>query len=744
MAVAVQIHQLGCTIGNKLRGSVYICDITANPRSLHSSPCDSCGICTSTVDRPGCFHRCMVAQAQGLLPGKHGSGALGLNRRSCFPSDLGAATAMAEAELRACIGDLQSRVGQQQTEIDLLKTLERRIVLLEQAAAQQQQLGADRDRELKNAVITFVTSSDKMTEAIKEMAGRDKSKGKIDRSAARDHHTPVWSGTMDKKTAWIEFKDAVIGWAECVAPGSTEIMDVVERTPIAMSYDLTPHLDAETRDALDRALYWFLTSKVSGSAKNRVKGVKRNEGFKVWHTLCHYGAPRSQADNTVQYMKLMNQKRCQTIEELMSAMAEWEQEADEFETRFEMLSDTAKVAAVKSMCPEWLVNNRLSGEQYDYQTLVDKLRAIGADRSIAARESTGQKPKTKKDADGDDPMGMDALMEVTKAHAAGEVTEDDLKSAMENALMQMSKQKPGPGKGGSWGSQQQRQQQQQSYQSHSDKQQEWRSAMEGNWTTKGGKWGGKGGLKGGNAKGGDGKGKGKGGKGNSQCHNCKGYGHFARECPSRKGAGKGINEVTEEENHEGYEHEEDWTQEADDGEEPPVMILQAEHSVSFDSDVLGRDIHSDLPIFAMSEASGGKRYKRIEATIDSGSVDHVFPEALLPMIELQESEMSRRGARYRTATKEPVKNLGQKKFRCKVAEGHDRCMVVQVAQIDKPLISVTRLNDTGHAVQMSSVHPHIKHEKSGEITKLRRRGKSFVLDLWVEIPSTSPKTFQRQ
>ena len=96
----------------------------------------------------------MVAQAQGLLPGKHGSGALGLNRRSCFPSDLGAATAMAEAELRACIGELQSRVGQQQTEIDLLKTLERRIVLLEQAAAQQQQqLGADRDRELKNAVI---------------------------------------------------------------------------------------------------------------------------------------------------------------------------------------------------------------------------------------------------------------------------------------------------------------------------------------------------------------------------------------------------------------------------------------------------------------------------------------------------------------------------------------------------------------------------------------------------------------
>ena len=43
------------------------------------------------------------------------------------------------------------------------------------------------------------------------------------------------------------------------------------------------------------------------------------------------------------------------------------------------------------------------------------------------------------------------------------------------------------------------------------------------------------------------------GKGASQCYNCQGYGHLARECPS-KGKGKGFEKGTDKGKGKGHEH----------------------------------------------------------------------------------------------------------------------------------------------------------------------------------------------
>ena len=627
----------------------------------------------------------------------------------------------AEAEFRNMMADAQSRIAALEGGVALLKTSNQA-----------------KDRQIDGAVQVLVRTTTHMTDAIRDMNKDQGKKNKLDRMAARDHITPTWSGTSDKKTSWLEFKDAVIGWTECVAPGATELMEEIERTPIGKPFIIESYLnqDQNLRDDLDRALYWYVSSKLVGAAKNRIKGAKRNEGYKMWHDLSQYGAPRSMADNAVMFTKLVNPARCSDMDELMTAMAEWEREADEYESRFEALSDTAKCAALRAMVPKYLMQSRLSGESFtSFGDLKNRLRAIGADRTIAAREANEYKPRAMKEKQGD-PMDVDMnqMMQVALGLKTGECTEEDFKGML---LAFGNQQKTNHNSGGTYGwaggAGQTLQQAQQ---------QEWgKDQSSQRWTVKGEKPWRQQKSKGKRDPKGKSKGKGK----SSQCHNCKGYGHFARECPSAKGASKGIREMAEEETQHD-DDDDDWCQEADDDnhEEVPLMALWEDDSLS---QVSTEYSERDANIMSITKRVGQKQYKRIEATIDSGSVDHVFPKNTLPMVEVKESNMSKKGARYRTATKDPVNNLEQQTFKCKMNEGHDRCMVVQVADIDKPLISVARLNDTGNSVEMSSKNPHITNIATGESTKLRRKGRSFVLDIWVEIPSTAQTrtaSFQRR
>ena len=81
--------------------------------------------------------------------------------------------------------------------------------------------------------------------------------------------------------------------------------------------------------------------------------------------------------------------------------------------------------------------------------------------------------------------------------------------------------------------------------------------------------------------------------------------------------------------------------------------------------------------------------------------------------------------------------MGEKVFRLQTREGHKRTMTVQVAPVTKPLVSTVRLNEAGNDVNLTAVEPHIFNKKTKERTKLRRVGRSYVLDLWVWIGSSN-------
>jgi hypothetical protein len=140
-------------------------------------------------------------------------------------------------------------------------------------------------------------------------------------------------------------------------------------------------------------------------------------------------------------------------------------------------------------------------------------------------------------------------------------------------------------------------------------------------------------------------------------------------------------------------------------------------------------------IFVVTEAAESC-YTKVSAIVDSGAVEHVLPPTYLPRVKMVESPGSKTGKRYLSATGEAIMNLGQKSLYSKTREGQARNITFQIAPVRKPLISVAKMCEAGNDVILTE-RPHIRNRQTGQVTALRREGKTFVLDLWVRRPTSA-------
>jgi hypothetical protein len=145
------------------------------------------------------------------------------------------------------------------------------------------------------------------------------------------------------------------------------------------------------------------------------------------------------------------------------------------------------------------------------------------------------------------------------------------------------------------------------------------------------------------------------------------------------------------------------------------------------------DIEDEIYVIAEAAESC---YTKVSAIIDSGAVEHVLPPNCLPRVRMIESPGSRAGKRYLSATGEAIPNMGQKTLYGKTREGQPRNITFQVAPVRKPLISVARMGDAGNDVHLTD-KPHIRNRLTGQVTALRREGKTFILDLWIRHPTSA-------
>ena len=118
-------------------------------------------------------------------------------------------------------------------------------------------------------------------------------------------------------------------------------------------------------------------------------------------------------------------------------------------------------------------------------------------------------------------------------------------------------------------------------------------------------------------------------------------------------------------------------------------------------------------------------------TVDSGAADHVMPVGWLIMFIVLKSIGSIKGVHYVAADGTRIANVGQQLIRFMTIDGTWTEIMFQLAAIHKPLISVSKLNETGYKVVFDEDKSYILHKKTKRVIHMRKERGVFVIDAYV-------------
>ena len=131
----------------------------------------------------------------------------------------------------------------------------------------------------------------------------------------------------------------------------------------------------------------------------------------------------------------------------------------------------------------------------------------------------------------------------------------------------------------------------------------------------------------------------------------------------------------------------------------------------------------------------------LESTADTGACDTVVPkDGPLSHISIVPSLQSERGLLYEVANKQTIPNLGERRLELWTENGAaPRLMAVQVADVHKPLLSLSGCADAGFESRFGQLADCLIDSMTGEIIPLERRGNLYYLKTWVrQAPTDSP------
>ena len=123
---------------------------------------------------------------------------------------------------------------------------------------------------------------------------------------------------------------------------------------------------------------------------------------------------------------------------------------------------------------------------------------------------------------------------------------------------------------------------------------------------------------------------------------------------------------------------------------------------------------------------------QVEVIADSGACETVMPKFLCNNIKIRESMGSKSGVEYEVASGVAVKNLGER--HCEVfCEGAASPMMMhfQVADIHRPLLSLSRAADQGFRSHLGANGGWLEDSKTGECIPIQRRGNLYIMHMWV-------------
>ena len=127
-------------------------------------------------------------------------------------------------------------------------------------------------------------------------------------------------------------------------------------------------------------------------------------------------------------------------------------------------------------------------------------------------------------------------------------------------------------------------------------------------------------------------------------------------------------------------------------------------------------------------------WEEVELAVDSGASETVISEDMVMSVDLCDSPASKRGVEYEVANGVRIPNLGEKRFVGTSEEGISRRLTAQVCEVNKGLLSVSKVTKAGSRVIFDSDGSYIEDKTSGERMYLAERNGMFMLKLWTKRP----------
>ncbi len=118
-------------------------------------------------------------------------------------------------------------------------------------------------------------------------------------------------------------------------------------------------------------------------------------------------------------------------------------------------------------------------------------------------------------------------------------------------------------------------------------------------------------------------------------------------------------------------------------------------------------------------------------SVDAGAAAQVRPIGWMLMLGVVKDSGSRRGLHYVAADGTRIPNVGQQLVKFMTLDGAWTELLFQIAAINKPLVSVSKLNEAGYKVVFDENNSYIMNKKTKKVIKMKMEKGVFVIDAYV-------------
>ena len=133
-------------------------------------------------------------------------------------------------------------------------------------------------------------------------------------------------------------------------------------------------------------------------------------------------------------------------------------------------------------------------------------------------------------------------------------------------------------------------------------------------------------------------------------------------------------------------------------------------------------------------------WEEFDMVVDSGASETVIGPNMVESVDAVEGKAYRAGVKYEVANGVRIPNLGEKNFVGVSNEGMKSQMEVQVCDINKGLLSVSKIVANGNRVVFDPQGSYIEDPRTGEVMQLKASRGLYMLKMWTK--STGKRIFE--